>query len=117
MAPEPVLLARVKLTMAADPAVEHPLIAQANIDLNGRLIPARAAGQTMREAVGHACDRLRIRLGRAAQNWAVIRAASRRASLVSGGWRTRPRMSRPPTPNWWTTASTCSPRSQPARTA
>ena len=32
MAPEPVLFARVKLTMAADPAVERPVIVQANID-------------------------------------------------------------------------------------
>jgi len=55
MAPRPVLLARVKLTMAADPAVEHPLIAQANIDLNGRLIRAQAAGHDVRG--GRACLR------------------------------------------------------------
>ena len=85
MAPEPVLFARVKLTMAADPAVEHPVIAQANIDLNGRLIGAQAAGQTMREAVGHACDRLRIRLGRAAQNWAAIRGGQ--PAGEPGEWR------------------------------
>ena len=72
-APEPVLFARVKLTMAADPAVERPAIAQVNVDLNGRLIRAQAAGATMREAVEHACDRLRIRLERAARNWAAIR--------------------------------------------
>jgi len=42
MASEPVLFARVKLTMAADPAVERPAVAQLNIDLNGRLIRAQA---------------------------------------------------------------------------
>jgi sigma 54 modulation/S30EA-like ribosomal protein len=73
MAPEPVLFARVKLTMVADPAVERPAIAQANIDVNGRLIRAQATGQTMREAIGHTCARLRIRLERAARNWGAIR--------------------------------------------
>jgi len=37
LVPEPVLFARVKLTMATDPAVERPAVAQANLDLNGRL--------------------------------------------------------------------------------
>jgi hypothetical protein len=73
MAPEPVLFARARLIMAADPAVERPAIVQLNIDLNGRLIRAQAAGETMREATHHACDRLRIRIGRAARNWAAIR--------------------------------------------
>ena len=66
VASEPVLFARVKLIMSADPAVERPAIAQVSVDLNGRLVRAQAAGGTMREAVEHACDRLRIRLGRAA---------------------------------------------------
>jgi hypothetical protein len=35
LAPEPVLFARVKLTLATDPAVEHPAVAQANVDLGG----------------------------------------------------------------------------------
>jgi len=85
IAPEPVLFARVKLTMMADPAVERPAIAQANVDLNGRLIRAQAAGQTMREAVGHACDRLRIQLERAARNWAAIRGTQPTAG--PGEWR------------------------------
>ena len=117
MASEPVLLARVKLTMAADPAVEHPLIAPANIDLNGRLIPAQAAGQTMREAVGHACDRLRIRLGRTAQNLGGDPGGQ--PAGEPGEWRLAHETpdEPPPTPNRWTTTSTCSQRSQPARTA
>ncbi len=74
-ASEPVLFARVKLTMAADPAVERPAIAQVSADLNGRLLRAQAAGRTMREAVEHACDRLRIRLERAARNWEAVRGS------------------------------------------
>ena len=73
VASEPVLFARVKLTMAADPAVQRPAIAQVNIDLNGRLIRTQAWAETMREATEHACDRLRIRLERAARNWAALR--------------------------------------------
>ena len=45
VASEPVLFARVKLTMAADPAVGRPAIAQASVDLNGRLVRAQAAGR------------------------------------------------------------------------
>ena len=84
-ASEPVLSARVKLTIVAGPAVERPAIAQVNIDLNGRLIRAQAAGVTMREAVGHACDRLRIRMERAARNWAAIRGGQ--PSPGPGQWR------------------------------
>jgi ribosome-associated translation inhibitor RaiA len=73
MASEPVLFARVKLTLHADPAVEGPAIAKVNIDLNGRLVRVQAAEETMRAAVEQACDRLRIRLERAARNWAGLR--------------------------------------------
>jgi ribosome-associated translation inhibitor RaiA len=73
VASEPVLFARVKLTTHADPAVERPAIAQINIDLNGRLVRVQSADETMRAAIEHACDRLRIRLERAARNWAALR--------------------------------------------
>ncbi len=71
-ASEPVLFARVKLTMSADPAVERPAVAQVNLDLNGRLIRAQANAESMREAVDRMCDRLKIRLDRAARNWAAV---------------------------------------------
>jgi ribosome-associated translation inhibitor RaiA len=85
VASEPVLFARVKLIMSADPAVERPAVAQVNIDLNGRLVRAQAAGQTMREAVKHACDRLRIQLERAARNWEAVRGG--RPVPGPGEWR------------------------------
>jgi ribosome-associated translation inhibitor RaiA len=84
-ASEPVLFARVTLTMAADPAVERPAIAQVNINLNGRLVRAEAEGETMREVVERACSRLRIRLERAARNWAAIRGGQ--PSPGPGEWR------------------------------
>jgi hypothetical protein len=84
-ASEPVLFARVELITTADPAVEKPAIAQVNIDLNGRFVRAQASGETMPEAIKHACDRLRIRLERAARNWAAVRG--RQPSPGPGEWR------------------------------
>ena len=71
-ASEPVLFARVKLTMSADPAVERPAVAQVNLDLNGRLIRAQANAESMREAIERMCDRLKVRLDRAARNWGAV---------------------------------------------
>lgn len=73
MASEPVLLARLKLTMHADPAMERPAVARINVDLNGRLVRVQSADSTMTAAIEHACDRLRIRLERAARNWSARR--------------------------------------------
>lgn len=84
-ASEPVLFARVKPTMSADPAVQRPAIAQLTADLNGRLLQGQAAGETMRAAIEHACDRLRIRLERAARNWEAVRGG--RAVAGPGEWR------------------------------
>jgi ribosome-associated translation inhibitor RaiA len=64
--PEPILFTRITLTMAADPAVQRPALAEVNVEMNGRLIRAQAPGQTMCEAIERVCDRLRIRLERAA---------------------------------------------------
>lgn len=72
-ASEPVLFARIKLTMMADPAVASPAIAQANVDLNGRPVRAQATGATMRDAIQQMADRLRVRVERSARNWAALR--------------------------------------------
>jgi sigma 54 modulation/S30EA-like ribosomal protein len=94
-APGPVLFGRVKLTMAADPAVERPAIAQASVDVNGRIIRARAAGVTMREAVQRACDRLGVRLAKAAPRQRAKRGSRRAAE--PGEWPNPNRpTSRPP---------------------
>jgi len=85
MAPEPVLFARVKLTMAADPAVDRPAVAQVNVDLNGRPVRAEAAAATMRDAIEVLADKLRIQLERAARNWAKLRGGTPVAE--PGEWR------------------------------
>ncbi|HZE17780.1 MAG TPA: HPF/RaiA family ribosome-associated protein, partial [Mycobacterium sp.] len=81
----PVLHARVKLTKHRDPAVERPVVAQANLDLDGRLVRAQVQGVTAREAVDRLEERLRHRLERAAEHW-----EARRGELPAAGpheWR------------------------------
>jgi ribosome-associated translation inhibitor RaiA len=73
IAAEPVLSAHVTLTMAADPAVPCPAVAQVTVDMNGRIVRAQAAERTMHAAVERAGSRLRLRLDRAARNWAALR--------------------------------------------
>jgi ribosome-associated translation inhibitor RaiA len=84
-ASEPVLFARVKLTMVADPTVRRPAIVQVTADLNGRPLRAQAAGRIMHDAVEHACDRLRIQLVRAARHWEATRGG--RPVPTPGEWR------------------------------
>ena len=89
LATEPVLHARVTLTMAADPAVSRPAVARVNVDLDGRLVRAQAAGQTMREAVEHMASRLRTRLQRSARNWEAMRGRRPTDSHARGRGRRR----------------------------
>ncbi|MGV0645022.1 sigma 54 modulation/S30EA ribosomal C-terminal domain-containing protein [Mycolicibacterium sp. XJ2546] len=70
----PVRHAHVKLTRHGDPAQERPVIAQANLDVDGRLVRAQAHGDTAREAIDRLDDRLRSRLRRAAEHWEARRA-------------------------------------------
>lgn len=62
----PVRYAHVKLTRQGDPAQQPPVIAQANLDVDGRLVRAEAHGDGAREAIDRLEDRLRSRLRRAA---------------------------------------------------
>ena len=74
------LHARVRITHHADPAVELPVTAQANLDVNGRPVRARVRARTDREAVDLLHDRLRHRLqhdqARNVGNWEDRRAHS-----------------------------------------
>lgn len=64
---EPILYARVKLNRKADPAVSRPVLAQANLDVNGRQLRAQVTATTMREAVDLLQARLRERHTRLAR--------------------------------------------------
>jgi ribosome-associated translation inhibitor RaiA len=85
LAAEPVLSARVILAVAADPAVARPAVAQVTVDMNGRIVRAQAAEQTMRAAIEQMAARLRVRLGRAARNWAALRGTL--PASEPGEWR------------------------------
>jgi ribosome-associated translation inhibitor RaiA len=82
---ERVLSARVRLTHQPDPAVGRPMRAQANLDVNGRLVRAQVAATTGSEAVDLLVDRLRRRLRRLAQHWEAQRG--RRPSPEPQEWR------------------------------
>jgi hypothetical protein len=78
LAPGPVLSARVRLTRHGDPAFPNPVVSQANLDVNGRLVRAQAEGDTAQEAVDRLEARLRARLDRVAAGW-----ESRRGGMPS----------------------------------
>ncbi|MDV6014636.1 HPF/RaiA family ribosome-associated protein [Haloechinothrix sp. LS1_15] len=85
LAPEPVLFARVRLSEHRNPAVSRPVTAQANLDVNGRLVRAQVAGATAWEAIDRLDDRLRQRLKRIAQHWQSRRG--QRPSTAPHEWR------------------------------
>lgn len=69
----PVLHARVRLTRHGDPAIERPVVAQANLDVNGRPVRAQVAGVNAREAIDRLEARLRVQLERIAEHWEARR--------------------------------------------
>ena len=145
VAAEPVPSARVIVAVSADPAVACPAVAQATIDLNGRVVRAQAAGQTVRAAIEQMASRMQVRLGRAAPNWTALRGTipaaepgqwrhqsipagrppyfprpgDQRAVMSHASYAARPQTPEEAAPSWscWTTTSTCSPSGQPGRTA
>lgn len=81
----PVLHAHVKLTAHHDPAVQRPVVAQANLDVQGRLVHAQVEAATAHEAIDRLEARLRHLLERAAEHW-----EARRGELAAAGpheWR------------------------------
>lgn len=81
----PVLRARVKLSRHRDPAVPRPVVAQANLDVDGRLVRAQVQAETGGEAVDLLAARLRRRLERIAEHWEARRGGLPSAS--SHEWR------------------------------
>ncbi len=84
---QPVLHAHVKLSEHGDPAVARRVVAQANLDVNGRPVRAQVEGVTVREAVDRLEARLRHLLERVAEHW-----EARRGGTPKGGpheWRHR----------------------------
>lgn len=82
---DPVLFARLRLTVLPDPAASRPAMAQLNVDLNGLAVRTQAARPTLREAVDEVCDRLAERLQRCSGDWEDIRG--RRPQDEAHEWR------------------------------
>ncbi|MEU2091591.1 sigma 54 modulation/S30EA ribosomal C-terminal domain-containing protein [Nocardia beijingensis] len=84
-APEPLLGARVRVTGHADPAVTRPVVAQANVNVNGRAVRVQVAAATTREAIDLLAARLKTRLERLARHWQAVRGG--RPGLRPQHWR------------------------------
>jgi RNA polymerase-binding transcription factor DksA/ribosome-associated translation inhibitor RaiA len=82
---EPILHARIKLTMAPDPAVERPARAEAALDVNGQLVRAHVAAHTLHEAVDLLEPRLRGRVAHAAERVRTLHLRPPKTPL--GEWR------------------------------
>lgn len=81
----PVLHARVRLSRHADPAVRRPVVAQANLDVAGRIVRAQVEAATAREAIDLLEARLKRRLERTAEHWEARRG--RMPAAVAHEWR------------------------------
>jgi hypothetical protein len=86
VAGEPVLSLRLKLDMAPDPSRARPALAQATMEVNGKLVRAHVAGHTMREAIDLLEQRLRHRLEHLSDHREALRRHLPQRS-VHGEWR------------------------------
>lgn len=77
--------AAVKLSEHADRDLARRVIAQANLDVNGRLVRAQVEADTAREAIDLLQARLRHRLERSAEHWEAMRGGVPRAG--GNEWR------------------------------
>lgn len=82
---DPVLLARLRLTQAPDPARDRPALAQVALDVDGKVVRAHVAARGPREAV----DLLQRRLADQLEQRASRRRALRRRGATSDAdeWR------------------------------
>ncbi|MEV5414133.1 sigma 54 modulation/S30EA ribosomal C-terminal domain-containing protein [Thermopolyspora sp. NPDC052614] len=78
---EPVLSARVKLTRPAEPGPDRLPIAEASLNVNGRMVRAEAEGMTVREALTELLERLRVRLDRTARDWRSLQGRRHRNTI------------------------------------
>jgi hypothetical protein len=82
---EPVLLVRVKLTLASDPARARPAVAQALLDVKGDLVRAHVAAETAHVATDLLQRRLLDKLDHRSQRRKALR--KRRGVPEPGEWR------------------------------
>jgi ribosome-associated translation inhibitor RaiA len=83
---EPILFARVKLAIAPDPARKRPALAQATLDLDGRLVRAHVAANEMNEAIDLLQRRLRDKVEHEHEHQKALRRHLRMPT-EPGEWR------------------------------
>jgi ribosome-associated translation inhibitor RaiA len=83
---EPILYARVKLDMAADPARTRPAIARALLDVNGRMVRAHVAAHDLHEAVDLLQRRLQDKLEHKGEHLEALRRHTP-GRAEEDGWR------------------------------
>jgi ribosome-associated translation inhibitor RaiA len=81
----PVLFVRVRLSRDDDPQRMRPSLAQATLDVNGQLIRAQVAADTMTEAIDLLADRLRDQIQHRSERLRARRTTGRAAQR--GEWR------------------------------
>lgn len=81
----PVLAASVRLSRHGNPAMDRPVIAQANLDVNGTPLRAQVAAPTAEDAIDRLEAKLRRQLERSALHWEARRG--RHPSAEPGEWR------------------------------
>ncbi len=94
-APEPVLLARVKLAVTPGlvAGASRSVVAQANVDMSGRLLRAQGVAENMRTAIELMCERMAVQLRNAGGGQGEF--ALRRLGAGPGAGAARPRVPRP----------------------
>lgn len=83
--PDPVLRAHVMLRCEPNPRLERPARAEAELDVNGRVVCGRVAAATMPQAIGELADQLERQL----EEFSARRARSQRRTTqpADGEWR------------------------------
>ena len=84
-APRPVLVARIILSEETNPSVQRRAVAEASLDVSGRVIRAHVAAEEMREAIDLLEERLRRRLEELADCVEALRAET--GIAAAGEWR------------------------------
>lgn len=93
---DPILFARVKLNQVANPARERPAIAQGSLDVNGRVVRAHTAEETMHAAIEALEARLRDKLEHLSERRAAVRKRGPEPREPNAWRRGDPATPRPP---------------------
>lgn len=99
--PDPVLGARAMLRYEPNPRLERPARAEAELDVNGRLVCARVAATTMALAIGELADRLERQLEDFSDRRTRLHRLTPAANVAAANGEWRHGTWRPPRPAYF----------------